>query len=35
MQSEDLQAGRVVVSIMLGVFTAGLLLYAFICWQVM
>lgn len=32
---EDLHAARVVVCIMMGVFTAGLLLYTFICWQVM
>lgn len=32
---EDLHAARVVVCIMMGVFTSGLLLYTFICWQVM
>ena len=35
LREEDRHAARVVVCIMLGVFTAGLLLYTFICWQVM
>ena len=32
---EDLHAARVVVCIMMGVFSAGLVLYTFIGWQVM
>ncbi|MBI3822601.1 MAG: hypothetical protein HY289_07975 [Planctomycetes bacterium] len=35
LHNDDLQAARAVVGIMLGVFTLGLLLYTFICWQVM
>ena len=33
--SDDLQAGRIVVGLMSSVFLLGLLMYAFICWLVM
>jgi hypothetical protein len=35
LHSDDIHAARIVVGIMTAVFTAGLLLYAAICWIVM
>lgn len=35
LHNEDLHAARIVVGLMTGVFTMGLLMYAFICWVAM
>ena len=35
LHNDDLHAARIVVGLMTGVFTMGLLMYAFICWLAM
>jgi hypothetical protein len=35
LHADDVHAGRIVVSLMAGVFMTGLLMYAFICWLAM
>jgi hypothetical protein len=35
LHTEDVHAARIVVCLMTGVFTMGLLMYAYICWLAM